>query len=43
MEYYEKAKELLDMDATDFIGGVSVEEIQSAMRELSVMPCIVWT
>lgn len=37
MEFYERAKELMDMDATEFVGGVSDEEIRHAMDELSVV------
>lgn len=36
MEYYKKAKELMDMDATEFYEGVSKEEIENAMKELSL-------
>lgn len=36
MEYYKRAKELMDMDATEFVVGVSDEEIRQAMDELSV-------
>ena len=37
MEYYKKAKEIMDMDATEFIGGVSENEIENAMKSLSVV------
>lgn len=37
MEYYKKAKEIMDMDATEFIGGVSEDEIENAMKALSVV------
>ncbi len=36
MEYYNKAKEIMDMDATEFIGGVSGSEIENAMKSLEV-------
>lgn len=36
MEYYKKAKEIIDMDATEFVGGVSKSEIENAMKTLSV-------
>ncbi|MCH5196044.1 MAG: SMI1/KNR4 family protein [Oscillospiraceae bacterium] len=36
MKYYKKAKEIMDMDATEFIGGVSEGEIENAMKTLSV-------
>lgn len=36
MEYYNKAKEIMDMEATEFIGGVSESEIENAMTSLSV-------
>ena len=36
MEYYVKAKEVMDMDATEFVGGVSEAEIESAMEKLAV-------
>lgn len=37
MKYYKKAKEIMDMDATEFIGGVSGNEIENAMESLSVI------
>lgn len=37
MNYYKKAKELIDMDATEFVGGVSEAEIENAMKALSVV------
>ncbi len=37
MKYYKKAKEIMDMDATEFIGGVSEYEIENAMEALSVI------
>lgn len=37
MNYYKKAKELMDMDATEFVGGVSEGEIKNAMKALSVV------
>ncbi len=36
MEYYKKAKGIMDMDATEFVGGISESEIENAMRTLSV-------
>ena len=36
MEYYHKAKKLLDMDAVDFTGAVTTEEIQKAEKFLNV-------
>lgn len=36
MRFYKKAKEIMDMDATEFIGGVSEGEIEKAMKSLSV-------
>ncbi|MDE7044704.1 MAG: SMI1/KNR4 family protein [Acetatifactor sp.] len=36
MKYYKKAKEIMDMDAVEFIGGVSESDIENAMRSLSV-------
>lgn len=36
MRYYKKAKDMMDMDATEFIGGVSEGEIERAMKSLSV-------
>lgn len=36
MQYYKKAKEIMDMDATEFIGGVSESEIEDAMKSLAV-------
>ncbi len=37
MKYYKKAKEIMDMDATEFIGSVSEREIENAMKSLSVV------
>lgn len=37
MEDYIKAKELMDMDATELIGSVSEREIENAMQSLSVV------
>lgn len=37
MEYYRKAKERMDMDAVDFVGGVSENAIEHAMEALSVV------
>ena len=37
MEYYIKAKELMDMEATGFSGGVSEREVKHAMQALSVV------
>ena len=36
MKYYKKAKEIMDIDATEFVGGVSESEIKNAMKSLSV-------
>ena len=36
MKYYKKAREIIDMDATEFVGSVSESEIENAMKELSV-------
>ncbi len=36
MEYYEKAKKLMDLDAVDFIGGVPEEAVKGAEENLSV-------
>lgn len=36
MKYYKKAKEIMDMDATEFVGGVSEDQIENAMKSLSV-------
>ena len=36
MEYYHKAKKLLDMDAVDFTGAVTTEEIQKAEKLLNI-------
>ena len=36
MKYYKKAKEMMDMDAVEFIGGVSANEIDNAIESLSV-------
>lgn len=35
MEYYKKAKEMMDMNATELIGGVSKNKIENAMKSLS--------
>lgn len=37
MKYYKKAKEMMDMDATEFIGGVLEHKIEDAMKTLSVV------
>lgn len=37
MNFYEKAKALMDMEATEFTGGVSEQEIARAMNALSVV------
>lgn len=37
MDYYKKAKKMMDMDATEFVGSVSEEEIENAMKALSVI------
>lgn len=37
MKYYKKAKEIMDMDATEFIGGVPESKIEDAMKTLSVV------
>ncbi len=37
MKYYKKAKEMMDMNATEFIGGVSESEVENAMKALSVI------
>lgn len=37
MEYYRKAKEIMDMDAVEFVGGASENEIENAGRALSVV------
>lgn len=34
MKYYKKATEIMDMDATEFIGGVSKNKIENAMQSL---------
>ena len=36
MEFYKKAKEIMDMEATEYVGGASKDEIECAMKELSV-------
>lgn len=36
MEFYKKAKELMDMEVVEFFGGVSDAEIKSAMKTLAV-------
>lgn len=36
MKYYKKAKNIMDMDATEFIGGVSESQIENSMKALSV-------
>ena len=36
MNYYDKAKALLDEDAVDFTGAVSAEEIRNAQEKLNV-------
>lgn len=36
MEFYKKAKEIMDMEATEYVGGASKDEIEYAMKELSV-------
>ena len=36
MDNYIKAKEILDMDAVDFTGAVTIEEIQKAEQKLNV-------
>lgn len=36
MEYYKKAKEIMDMEAVEFVGGVSENDIERAMQSLSV-------
>lgn len=37
MEYYRKAKEIMDMDAVELVGGASENEIENAERALSVV------
>ena len=37
MEHYKKAKKMMDMDAVEFVGGVSEKEIEHAMNALSVV------
>lgn len=37
MDYYKKAKEMIDMDAAEFTGGVSKSEIENAMKALAVV------
>lgn len=36
MEFYKKAKEIMDMEVTEYVGGASKDEIECAMKELSV-------
>ena len=36
MKFYKKAKEIMDMEATEYVGGASKDEIECAMKELSV-------
>ncbi|MCH5203427.1 MAG: SMI1/KNR4 family protein [Oscillospiraceae bacterium] len=36
MEYYKKAKKIMNIDSADFVGGVSESEIEKAMKTLSV-------
>lgn len=36
MDFYQKAVELLDEDATEFYGGVSDEQIEQAMAEIGL-------
>lgn len=35
MNYYKKAKKYMDMDAAEFVGGISENEIENAMKTLS--------
>ncbi len=37
MKYYKKAKEIMDMEATKFVGGVSESDIENAMKTLDVI------
>lgn len=37
MNYYKKAKKHMDMDAAEFVGGISENEIENAMKTLSVV------
>lgn len=37
MNYYKKAKKYMDMDAAGFVGGISENEIENAMKKLSVV------
>lgn len=37
MNYYKKAKKYMDMDAAEFVGGISENEIENAMKTLSVV------
>ncbi|MCI8410154.1 MAG: SMI1/KNR4 family protein [Lachnospiraceae bacterium] len=37
MKFYKKAKELMDMEAVEYAGGTSKDEIECAMKELSVV------
>ncbi|MCM1091786.1 MAG: SMI1/KNR4 family protein [Muribaculum sp.] len=37
MNYYKKAKKLMDIDATEFVGGVSENEVEDAMKALGVV------
>ena len=32
MEFYKKAKEIMDMEATEYVGGASKDEIECAMK-----------
>lgn len=37
MTHYKKAKKIMDMDAVEFVGGVSENAIETAMKVLSVV------
>ena len=37
MNYYKKAKKYMDMDAAEFVCGISENEIENAMKTLSVV------
>jgi hypothetical protein len=37
MNYYKKAKKYMDMDAAEFVGGISENEIENAIKTLSVV------
>lgn len=37
MNYYKKAKKYMDMDDAGFVGGISENEIENAMKTLSVV------